>query len=158
MAVSSGCGQPPYSEGMRDIQSGCEGVVEQLERWTGALMARDFDQLEEILTPDFQFTVDPKFAGGRMDKRQFIAFDRKIKNCSIELLSVTVRRMGNIATSLIFARVHEEFSGDLGPAMPSAQEMADLMSGACIAYGSGWRYSPGGSWQCFSHHIFGFVD
>ena len=143
---------------MRDIQAGCEGVVEQLERWTGALMAGDFDQLEEILAPDFQFTVDPKFGGGRMNKARFIELDRKIKNCSIRLLGVTVRSMGNIATSLIFAEVHEQFAGDLGPGMPTADEMAATMNGARIAYGSGWRRNVSGRWQCFSHHIFGFID
>jgi ketosteroid isomerase-like protein len=143
---------------MRDIQEGCEGVVQQLERWTGALMAKDFDQLEDILAPDFQFTVDPKFAGGRMNKERFIALDRMIKSCSIQFLGITVRRMGNIATSLAFAEVHEEFSGDLGPGMPSAQEMAATMNGARIAYGSGWRQDPKGEWVCFSHHIFGFIE
>jgi len=143
---------------MQDVQKGCEGVVHQLERWTGALMARDFDQLEHILAPDFQFTVDPKFAGGRMDKKRFIELDRKIKSCSIRFLGITVRRMGNIATSLCFAEVHEEFSGDLGPGMPSAAEMAQTMKGARIAYGSGWRQDASGQWQCFSHHIFGFID
>jgi ketosteroid isomerase-like protein len=143
---------------MRDIQEGCEGVVVQLERWTGALMAKDFDQLDEILAPDFQFTVEPRFGGGRMNKERFIAFDRKIKNCSIRFLGITVRRMGNMATSLAFAEVHEEFSGDLGPDMPSAEEMAATMNGARIAYGSGWRQAASGQWQCFSHHIFGFID
>ena len=143
---------------MRDIQKGCEGVVEQLERWTGALMARDFDQLEDILASDFQFTVDPKFAGGRMNKERFIQLDRQIVSCSIRLLGVTVRGMGSMATSLVFAEVHEEFAGDLGPGMPSAAEMAATMNGARIAYGSGWRRDASGKWQCFSHHIFGFID
>jgi ketosteroid isomerase-like protein len=143
---------------MRDVPAGCEGVVQQLERWTGALMARDFDQLEDILAPDFQFTVDPKFGGGRMDKQRFIALDRQIKSCSIRFLGITVRRMGSIATSLAFAEVHEEFTGDLGPGMPSAEEMAATMNGARIAYGSGWRQNERGEWQCFSHHIFGFID
>lgn len=143
---------------MRDIETGCEDVVGQLERWTGALMAGDFDVLEEVLAPDFQFTVDPKFAGGRMNKTQFIAFDRKIKSCSIDLLSVTARKMGNLITSLVMAEVSEEFSGDLGPDMPSAEEMAATMQGARMAYGSGWRQGTNGEWQCFSHHIFGFID
>jgi ketosteroid isomerase-like protein len=143
---------------MKDIQPGYEGVVEQLERWTGALMAADFDQLEHILTDDFQFTVDPKFAGGRMNKARFIELDRKIKNCSIRFLGITVRGMGTMATSLAFAEVQEEFSGDLGPDMPSAAEMATTMNGARLAYGSGWRRGADGKWQCFSHHIFGFLN
>ncbi|MEP7244140.1 MAG: DUF4440 domain-containing protein [Gammaproteobacteria bacterium] len=143
---------------MRDIQEGCEGVVEQLERWTNALMAGDVDQLEDILAPEFQFTVDPKFAGGRMDKARFIELDRKIKSCSIRFLGITVRQLGDIATSLAFAEVHEEFSGDLGPGMPSPEEMAATMNGARLAYGSGWRRNASGQWQCISHHIFGFIN
>ena len=143
---------------MRDIEAGCEGVVEQLERWTGALMAGDFDVLEDVLAPDFQFTVEPKYAGGRMDKAQFIEMDRKIKSCSIDLLDITARKMGNMITSLVLAEVSEEFAGDLGPSMPSAEEMAATMQGARMAYGSGWRRGAGGDWQCFSHHIFGFVE
>jgi hypothetical protein len=50
-----------------------------------------------------------------MDKQRFIALDRKIKSCSIRFLGITVRRMGSIATSLAFAEVSEEFSGDLDP-------------------------------------------
>ena len=73
---------------MQDVQKGCEGVVHQLERWTGALMARDFDQLEHILAPDFQFTVDPKFAGGRMDKKRFIELDRKISIVVPQMIDV----------------------------------------------------------------------
>ncbi len=143
---------------MRDIGTGCEGVVKQLERWTGALMAGDFDVLEDVLAPDFQFTVDPKYAGGRMGKAQFIEMDRKIRNCSIELLDVTARKMGNIVTSLVFAEVSEEFAEDPGNGMPSAAEMAATMQGARLAYGSGWRRGAGGEWQCFSHHVFGFVE
>jgi ketosteroid isomerase-like protein len=143
---------------MADVQEGYEGVVRQLERWTGALMAGDVDQLEHILAPDFQFTVEPRFAGGRLDKARFIELDRKIKRCDIRFLGITVRGMGNMATSLAFAQVSEEFEGDLGPGMPSAAEMARVMDGARLAYGSGWRRGENGEWQCFSHHIFGFID
>jgi ketosteroid isomerase-like protein len=143
---------------MHDIQEGCEPVLEQLKRWTGALMTRDFDVLEDVLAPDFQFTVDPVFAGGRMNKARFIELDRKIKNCSIDLLQVTARKMGDIITSLAFAQVSEEFEGDLGPDMPSASEMASMMEGAKLAYGSAWRRGADGQWRCISHHIFGFIS
>lgn len=143
---------------MRDIQEGCEGVVGQLERWTNALMVGEFDILEEVLAPDFQFTVEPKFGGGRMDKAQFIALDRKIKSCSINLIDLTARKMGNLVTTLAMAEVSESFEGDLGPGMPSAEEMAATMQNARLAYGSGWRVGDDGTWQCFSHHVFGFVN
>ena len=142
---------------MRDIQEGCQPVVEQLNRWTNALMTGDFDQLEHILASDFQFTVDPRFAGGRMDKARFIELDRKIKRCTIDLMEITARRMGTIVTTLILAQVSEEFSGDLGEDMPSNEEMAAAMAGAKLAYASAWRSDDGSQWQCFSHHVFGFV-
>ena len=144
---------------MRDIGPGCEAEVQQLERWTNALMAKDFDVLEDVLHPEFQFTVDPKYAGGRLRKAGFIAFDRKIKECSIDLLSVTARKMGDqMITTLVMAELTEEFEGDLGPDMPSAAEMKDVMTGARMAYGSGWKKGDDGEWQCFSHHIFGFIE
>lgn len=143
---------------MEDIQPGCEGAIAQLKRWVNGLMTGDFDVLEEVLAPDFQFTVEQRFAGGRMNKAQFIAFDRKIKSCEITLLGITARKMGNLVTSLVFAEVTEEFQGDLGPDMPPAEEMAAVMQGARMAYGSGWRMGENGQWQCFSHHIFGFIE
>jgi hypothetical protein len=42
--------------------------------------------------------------------------------------------------------------------MPSAAEMATTMNGARLAYGSGWRRGADAKWQCFSHHIFGFLN
>ena len=99
---------------MTDIEPGCEGVASQLKRWTNALMAREFDVLEEVLAPDFQFTADPKYGGGRMDKARFIEMDRKIFNCSIKFLGITARKCGRVITSLAFAEVSEEFQGDLG--------------------------------------------
>ena len=143
---------------MEDIEPGCEGVALQLKRWTDALMVQDFDVLEEVLHDDFQFTVDPQFAGGRMDKKRFIALDRKIKSCEIKFLGITARKMGDIITSLAFAEVSEEFEGDLGPDMPKAEDMAAMMQGAKLAYGSGWRQGADGQWQCVSHHIFGFIE
>lgn len=143
---------------MEDIGPGCEPVLAQLKRWTDALMAKDFDVLEEVLHEDFQFTVDPQFAGGRMNKTRFIALDRKIKSCDIKFLGITARKMGDLITSLAFAQVTEEFEGDLGPDMPKAEEMAAMMQGAKLAYGSGWRQGPNGEWQCVSHHIFGFIQ
>jgi hypothetical protein len=142
---------------MRDVEPGCEGAVLQLERWTHALMGGNVDALDEILSTDFQFTVEPRFAGGRMNKEQFIAFDRKIRSCEIDLEKVIARKMGSLVTILTLARVNEEFSEDLGPDMPSRAEMSDTMKDARLAYGSGFREDEG-RWQCFSHHIFGFVE
>ncbi|KQX19208.1 MULTISPECIES: hypothetical protein [unclassified Sphingomonas] len=143
---------------MEDIEPGCEGVALQLKRWTDALMVQDFDVLEDVLHEDFQFTVDPQFAGGRMNKTRFIELDRKIKSCEIKFLGITARKMGDLITSLAFAQVTEEFEGDLGPDMPKAEDMAAMMQGAKLAYGSGWRMGPKGEWQCVSHHIFGFIN
>ncbi len=142
---------------MRDVPEDCEGAYAQLYRWTNGLMAKDFDVLEDVLAQDFQFTVEPRFAGGRMNKAEFIEMDRKIESCTIKLLDVTMRRRQSMVTSLIFAEVHETFSGDLGPGMPSQEEMSAEMKGARMGYGSGWRLDADGQWRCFSHHIFGFL-
>lgn len=140
---------------MRDIGEGCEEVERQLVRWTDALMTRDFDVLEDVLARDFEFTAGPGFPGGRIDRASFIAMDRKIKSCSIRFLGIVARRMEDIITSLSYAEVAEEFEGDLGPDMPSAKELGDMMRGAHLGYGSSWRREPDGRWRCFSHHIFG---
>lgn len=141
---------------MEDIQSGCEDAVTALKGWIAALAARDFDYLERHFADDFAFTCDPKVRGGRMDKRTFIEFDRHVHDAKIELLALTARRWGDMVTMLQFARVQEEFRGDLGPGTPSAAEMNELIRGKTFAYGTGWRLS-GGRWLCFDHHIFGAV-
>src|SRR5437868_185381 len=124
---------------MRDIEPGCEQAVKQTERWTQAPVDGRFDELELILAPDFQFTVDPRFGGGRMNKQQFIAFDRNIRSCSIDLQKVVARKMGPFVTMLILAEVSEEFAAELPAGMPSRQEMSETMQGAKLAYGSGWK-------------------
>ncbi len=142
---------------MKDVPEDCEGAYAQLQRWINALMVQDFDVLEEVLAADFQFTVEPRYRGGRMDKAEFIALDRKIESCTIDLMEVTMRRRGPMITSLIFAEVTETLSEDPGPGMPSREEMNATMQRAHLAYGSGFRLEDDGQWRCFSHHIFGFL-
>jgi hypothetical protein len=142
---------------MQDLEPGCEPAFQRLRFWIESLMAQNFDALDDLLTADFQLTADPKFGGGRFDKATFIATDRNIKSCSIDLQRVIMRRMSEtLVTSLILARVTEEFA-ETGPGMPSAEEMSAMMRDVQTTYATGWRREPDGVWRCFSHHIFGFV-
>jgi len=145
-------------QAIRDIELGCEPATAQFDRWIRALPAKDFDVLEEVLAREFQFTVEPKFGGGRMDKATYVSFNRKIKQFSIDLFHVTARRVGEIVTMLAFADVSEEFEGELPPGMPSAAEMGGIINNARLAYGLGWRQSEDGEWRCVSHHVFGFIQ
>ena len=137
------------------IEPGCEDAVAALRGWTQALARRDFDYLEKVLDPDFQFTCDPGVGGGRLGKERFIEMDRHIYNARIDLLSVTARRQGDLVTMLSFANASEEFRGDLGPDMPTADEMNARVSSGTLAYGTAWRLGADGEWRCESHHIFG---
>lgn len=140
---------------MDDIQPGCERAVAALRGWTEALGRRDFDYLEKVLDTNFQFTCDPAIGGGRLSKERFIAMDRHIYDAKIDLLSVTARRFGDMVTMLSFANASEEFRGDLGPGMPTADEMNARVSSGTLAYGTAWREGADGEWRCESHHIFG---
>lgn len=142
---------------MDDIGKGCEAAVERLKGWTQALARRDFDYLDRVLAPDFQFTGPAAVGGGRMDKERFIEMDRHIYNADIRLVGLTARRHGDIVTMLSFADVNEEFRGDLGPGMPSAADMNARANDKTLAYGTAWRENGDGNWQCTSHHIFGEV-
>jgi hypothetical protein len=143
---------------MHDIEPGCEPAFERLKLWTASLMAQEFDALEDILAADFQLTAEPKFGGGRFDKAAFIAADRQITACSIDLSKVIMRRMSDtIITSLLLAQVTEEFA-ETAPGMPSAEEMSAMMRDVCMTYATAWRRETDGAWRCFSHHIFGFVQ
>lgn len=142
---------------MRDLGPGCEGVDVALERWINAISVGDADQLYELLADDFQLTCDPSIAGGRMNKEEFIEFDRHIQAAKIEIVSLTARRMKHIAITQVFATVEESFSGD--PAGTTADQLGGLVgSGRTLAYATGWRAEPDGSWRCFQHHLFGPVD
>lgn len=142
---------------VRDIEDGCEPMMAQFDRWIRALPAKDFDVLEEVLAPNFQFTVEPKFGGGRMDKATYIQLNRSIKSFSIDLFHVTARKMGDIVTALAFGDVTEEFEGELPAGMPTAGEMGSVINDARLAYGMGWRQGEDGEWRCVSHHVFGFI-
>ena len=140
-----------------DVQEGCEGAVEALRGWIDALARRDFDYLERHLAEDFQFTCDPRVHGGRLNKAAFIDMDKKIFNADIRLVGVAACARGSVVITQVFATVNEEFRGDLGEGMPSAEEMAESVNGKTLAYGSAWRCAEG-RWQCFDHHVFGPVD
>jgi hypothetical protein len=147
-----------------DVQEGCEGAVKAIKGWIVALAKRDFDYLEKYLADDFVFTAMPRkmsdgtLTGGMKDKKAFIEQDRHIYNADIRFLGLTARRLGDLVITQVFAHVHEEFRGDLGPDMPAAAEMNKILAnGLTMGYASGWR-ERGGVWQCTSHHILGVVD
>ncbi|MBO9376430.1 DUF4440 domain-containing protein [Sphingomonas histidinilytica] len=138
---------------MEDIETGCEGAVAALKDWIAALMAGNVDRLETILAPEYQFTCSPDIIpGGRLDKSAFIEMDRKIRNSTIEIRKLAARRFDDTVMTMVFAEVHEEVAGNLGPGMPSAEEMSAKVNGHVFAYASAWR-KDGGQWQCTSHNV-----
>ena len=141
---------------MRDIGPGCQGVDVALDKWLGALMNGQTELLQNILADDFQLTCDPNIAGGRMNKAQFIEFDRHILECTVEVLSLTARRYNNTAVTQIFARVDERF--DEKPVGATPDELSRLLGGRILAYASAWRPGENGEWRCFQHHLIGPVD
>ena len=143
------------SDGREDIEPGCEGAVAALKGWIVALGSRDFAYLERHLADDFLFSAHG-FTKCR-DKRAFIETDRQIYNAKIRLLRLTAQRLGDLVITVVFAHATEEFRGDLGPDMPSAEQMnATMRNGATLGYASGWREIDG-IWKCTSHHVLGQV-
>ena len=125
---------------MQDVEPGCEGAVAAMKDWIDALMTGHVDRLETILAPEFQFTCDPDIIpGGRLDKSAFIEMDRKVKNSTIEIRKLAARHFDDTVMTMVFAEVHEEVSGDLGPGMPDAAELSARVDGHVFAYASAWR-------------------
>lgn len=142
---------------MEDIEPGCEGAVTAMKGWVDALMKRDFDYLERVLAPDFQFTCSPSIIpGGRLAKEAFIEMDRNIYDSDIRFLKLAARRMDDTVLTMVFAEVHEEIRGDMGPGMPDASQMSDMVNGHVFAYASAWR-EDSGQWVCFSHNVLATV-
>jgi hypothetical protein len=151
---------PVVFAAQEDVQAGCEGAVAALKGWIQALAKRDFAYLERHLSSDFVFTGPPiadaggKVMGGLKNKAAFIEQDRHVYNSDIQFQGLTARRLGDLVITVVFAKIHEEFRGDLGPGMPTAAEMNAFVQGARLGYASGWRQLDG-RWQCTSHHILG---
>lgn len=147
----------------QDVQAGCEGAVAALKGWLRALASRDFDYLEKHLASDFQFTFTPNLIsagaeGGVKDKPGFIEQDRHVYNSDIRLQGLTARRLGDLVVTVVFAHIaNEEFHGDLGPGLPSADQMNAGIHAKTLGYASGWR-ERNGVWQCTSHHVLGAVQ
>lgn len=138
---------------MEDIEPGCEGAVAMLKDWIAALMAGNVDRLETILAPEYQFTCSPDIIpGGRLDKNAFIEMDRKITNSTIEIRKLAARRFDDTVMTMVFAEVHEEMDGDLGPGMPDAAAFSAKVNGHVFAYASAWR-KDGDQWLCSSHNV-----
>jgi hypothetical protein len=143
---------------MEDIEAGCEGAVLAMKGWIDALARHDFGYLERVLAPDFQFTCPPEvIPGGRLQKAAFIEMDKNIHDSKIDFLKLTARRFESTVLTLVFAEVHEEVRGDLGPNMPSAAAMTEMVNGHVFAYASAWRVDEHGQWVCFSHNVLATV-
>lgn len=141
---------------MLDLGPGCAGVELAIQSWLDALTIGKVEILQTILADDFRLTCDPSIAGGRMNKEQFIEFDRHIRESTIEVLSLTARRYNDTAIVQIFARVDERFDDGV-PGAPVA-ELRRIVEGRVLGYASAWRYGANGQWRCFQHHLVGPVD
>ena len=130
-------------------------VTDLYGRWIQCLMGRQFDWLERHLASDFLFTAQP-FPTIRMNKHEFIEADKKIENARISFVSIAAEPIEDIIISRAIADVEETFHADLGPGMPTAEEITRAISGQRIAYCSGWRHT-GEIWECFDHHVIGLV-
>lgn len=140
-----------------DIEPGCEAAAEAMLSWLDAVETGDFDRLENILDDRFRLTCDPAAAGGRFDKAQFIALDRHIVESRFDVLGLTARRCNDIVITQFFAKVDERLEGDLGPGMPTAEQLGSYLNDSPLAYASMWRAGADGQWRCVQHHVFGSV-
>jgi hypothetical protein len=154
-AIGSARQADAAGDGRENIEPGCEGAVAALKGWIAALSNRDFAYLERHLSDDFIFSAHG-FTKCR-DKAAFIETDRHIYNAKINFLRLTAQRLGDLVITVVFAHAMEEFRGDLGSDMPSAEQMNSTMrDGATLGYASGWREIDG-VWKCTSHHVLGQV-
>ena len=78
--------------------------------------------------------------------------DKKIRNPQIRFVSIYAEPVGEIIMSRTVADVKEEFDADLGPGMPSTEEIRQIVGDQRLAYASAWR-KKGQLWQCFDHRF-----
>ena len=97
-------------------------------RGIAAITQHEFGWLERHLADDFMFTAHP-IPGLRLHKRDFIEADKKIKSAEVRFVSIHAEAAGDILVSRTIADVKEEFGADLGPGMPSAAEITQMVSG-----------------------------
>lgn len=139
---------------MELIEAGCEGAVAALKGWLTELQALRFDNIGQYLADDLVVTCDLSWNGGQMDKQTFIALERHIEFCEINITKLIAIRMDRMVIVTSYATVRDRFVGDLGSGMPSSDAVTQALQGNMFGYASGWRETDG-RWQCFSHHIFG---
>jgi ketosteroid isomerase-like protein len=130
-------------------------ITELSGQWAAALRDHRYDWFERHLAEDFVFTAHP-FPGVHLKKQMFIEVDKKIDKAEIQFVSIHAEAAGDIIISRTVADVKEEFGADLGPGMPTAVEVTQMLSGKRLAYTSAWR-NVGSIWQCFDHHMVGPV-
>jgi hypothetical protein len=134
-------------------------VIGRLRSWARALETGKLEVLEDVLADDFVATcydTNPKFFCLALRKHDFIELDRHVTNSTIDFKGIWGERLGDMVMTRTIAKVTETFAGDLGPHLPTAEEMNKSLSGKTRAFASGWRLY-GGIWRCFNHHVFGAV-
>jgi hypothetical protein len=133
-----------------------DALVQMARDWVQALKDGRFDWMEKHLAPDFRFT-SYLIAGPPLGKAKFIEIVSNVKKANVDFISIAAEGAGKIIVARFVLYVEEEFVGELGPGLPSAQELTERIWGRRIAYSSGYRRS-GDGWQCFDHHQIGPVD
>ncbi|HEY2679471.1 MAG TPA: hypothetical protein VGI65_21055 [Steroidobacteraceae bacterium] len=134
-------------------------VIGRLRSWARALEAGKLEVLEDVLADDFVATCydcNPKFFCLALRKADFIELDRHVTNSTIDFKGIWGERLGDMVMTRAIATVTETFTGNLGPHLPTAEEMTKSLSGKTRAFASGWRLYDG-IWRCFNHHAFGVV-
>lgn len=127
-------------------------LITQLQgQWIEGLRKSDYTWLETHLADDFQFSAHP-LPALKLSKGEFIEMDKKIRNPQIRFVSIHAEPVGELILSRTVADVKEEFNADLGPGMPSTEEIRKIVGDQRLAYASAWRRT-GQVWQCFDHRF-----
>jgi len=127
-------------------------LITQLQgQWIEGLRNSDYAWLETHLADDFQFSAHP-LPALQLSKREFIEMDKKIHNPQIRFVSIHAEPVGDLILSRTVADVNEDFKADLGPGMPSTEDIRRIVSDQRLTYASAWRKS-GHLWQCFDHRF-----
>jgi hypothetical protein len=131
-------------------------VVQMAHDWIDALVSGRFEWMEPNLASDFLFTSH-LIPGYPISKAPFIDAVKGTRKARIDFVSCEGEAAGKVILLRTVLYVDEEFTADLGPGMPSAEEITRLLSKRVHAYVSAYRRA-GSGWQCFDHHQIGPVD
>lgn len=141
---------------MQTMEDPTQLISDLSVQWAAALREHHYEWFERHLADDFLFSAHP-FPDLSLRKREFIEVDKKIDAADIRFVSIQAEFVGDAIISRTIADVNEEFGSDLGPGMPTAATVMQLLSGRRLAYTSAWR-KAGAIWQCYDHHMIGPVE